>query len=420
MLWHYYGSEAYYSETLTLVKIIVLKRLAAIIILLIPLLLFGQRHTTTIQFDFYGDTLLLPVDRPDTTPTTTLLNDETVKKYAGYFAATYYQPLIDSLLQYKERNSLDDWIFYQLVRKTAEELSPKSNNYERYTVFKWFLLAHSGYDATLKIAESRLLFYVQTNDVIFNIPVYLKNGRQYVCLNYHDYGFFKVEQKLYPEIKMGYTGDSAFSYKVTRIPEGKHLEFIKKDLQFNYYESINNFTVKLNPSIQQMFANYPVVDYESYFNIPLSRQTYQSLIPALKKHVASMKTKKGVDFLMRFTRYAFLFEPDSNLYGREKRLSPEQTLLYRSSDCEDRAALFFYLVKEIYNLPMIVLSYPQHITIAVKLKKAVGKPIIYNGEEYTVAEPTSQSDDISLGKIPSSLKNVPFEIVYVYQPEKKL
>jgi len=419
MLWHYYGSKGYYAETLTLVKIIVLKRFAAITFLFIPILLFGQQHTTTIQFDFYGDTLLLPIERPDTTPVTTLLNDETVKKYAGYLGATHCQPLIDSLLQYKGRNNLDDWIYYQLIRKTAEELSPKSNNYERYTVFKWFLLSHSGYDATLKIADNRLLFYVQANDAIFNIPVYIKNGRQYVCLNYHDYGFFEVKQNEYPEIKMDYAGAKPFSYRVTQIPEGKHLEFIKKDLQFNYYESINNFTVKLNPSIQQLFANYPVVDYESYFNIPLSRQTYQSLIPALKKHMAGMKTKKGVDFLMRFTRYAFLFEPDSVIYGREKRLTPEQTLLYRSSDCEDRAALFFYLVKEIYNLPMIVLSYPQHISIAVKLKKSVGKPVIYNGEKYTVAEPTPQQEDMSLGKMLPSLKNTAFEIVYVYDPAKK-
>ncbi|MEI2740451.1 MAG: hypothetical protein V9F01_16890 [Chitinophagaceae bacterium] len=62
-------------------------------------------------------------------------------------------------------------------------------------------------------------------------------------------------------------------------------------------------------------------------------------------------------------------------------MSPEQTLLYEQSDCEDRAALFFCLVKEIYNLPMIVLAYPEHVTIAVKFNKPVGTPIIYNGHK---------------------------------------
>src|SRR5690606_36171241 len=97
----------------------------------------------------------------------------------------------------------------------------------------------------------------------------------------------------------------------------------------------------------------------------LSRETYNSLIPALKKTVKKMKPRNGVDYLMRFTRYAFLFAPDTEKFGNEKRLSPEQTLLYEESDCEDRAALFFYLVKEIYDLPMIVLAFPSHVTIAV-------------------------------------------------------
>jgi hypothetical protein len=397
-------------------------RYCAVILFVLLLLLHIKAHSQyrQLHFDFYGDTINMEINRADTTAITGRDAVKMVKEYEERFTTARYQLLADTLLQYKKNHQTDDWIYYQLIRKTAQEISPKQSNYERYTVLKWFLLTRSGYNATLKYGAGRLLFYVQTDDIIFNIPFYYKNNRQYVCLNYHDYGFFDMKDEQYEEINSGYNNDGApFSYKVTRIPEGKNSAYVDKELRFNYYESINHFTVKLNPSIQQMFANYPVVDYESYFNIPLSRQTYQSLIPALKKHTAGMKVKKGVDFLMRFTRYAFLFEPDSNVYGREKRLSPEQTLLYQASDCEDRAALFFFLVKEIYNLPMIVLSYPEHVTIAVQLKKPVGRPVIYNGKEYTVAEPTPQKDDIGLGKVLPSLEKTPFEVVYVYDPEAK-
>jgi len=326
----------------------------------------GQKHP--LKFDFNGDTINIGINHADTAAATGAPLQQLVKVYEERFVEAAYQSLADTLMQYKKNHLTDDWIYYQLIRKTAQEISPKQNNYERYTVLKWFLLTRSGYDATLKYGAGRLLFYVQTEDAIFNIPFYYKEGRQYVCLNYHDYGYFEIKQEKYEEIKTGYANTGkAFSYKVTRIPEGNNSAYIDRELRFNYYESISHFTVKLNPSIQQMFANYPVVDYESYFNIPLSRQTYQSLIPALKKHLAGRKVKKGVDFLMRFTRYAFLFEADSVAHGREKRLTPEQTLLYQASDCEDRAALFFYFVKEIYNLPMIVLSYPEHVTIAVQL-----------------------------------------------------
>ena len=129
-----------------------------------------------------------------------------------------------------------------------------------------------------------------------------------------------------------------------------------------------------------------------------------------------MNTKNGVDYLMRFTRYAFLFEKDSEVYGKEKRLSPEQTLLYEQSDCEDRAALFFSLVKEIYNLPMIVLAYPDHVTIAVKFNRPVGTPILYNGDKYSVCEPTPQKQDLAVGQLSRNLKKEPYEIVYAYSP----
>ena len=119
---------------------------------------------------------------------------------------------------------------------------------------------------------------------------------------------------------------------------------------------------------------------------------------------------------MRFTRYAFLFAPDREYFGTEKRLTPEQTLLYENSDCEDRAALFFYLVKEIYNLPMLVLTYPEHVTVAVKLDKPVGKPIVFNGEKYSVCEATPQQDDLAIGQIIPSLRKAKYEIAFAYRP----
>jgi hypothetical protein len=148
----------------------------------------------------------------------------------------------------------------------------------------------------------------------------------------------------------------------------------------------------------------------------MSSETYASLIPQLKENIRKMGTRQGVDYLMRFTRYAFLYQPDHDNFGKEKRLFAEQTLLYDGSDCEDRAALFFCLVKEIYHLPMIVLAYPDHVTIAVKFDKPIGTPIIYNGQRYTICEPTPQKEDVPIGKISKSLANTAYEVAYVYEP----
>lgn len=401
-----------------------MKMPAPILLFLLSLLLVtsasAQKPIPNIRFDFYGDTIELKYNYTPLVTVDSPLSDQSIKAFYKKINTTAYQEMIDSLKAYREEYKLDDWLFYQLIRRTAQYMSPKADDYIRYTLYKWFLLAKSGYNATLSISGDRLLFYVQSDENIYEIPYHTREGKQYVCLNYHDYGTIDFEKNQFTEVAINIPeAKKGFSYKITQLPNFRPQDYLEKDLQFSVYDNTYHFKVKLNRQIQTIFANYPVVDYESYFNIPLSHDTYSSLIPLLKKNIKGMSQRNGIDYLMRFTRYAFLFETDTENFGKEKRLTPEQTLLYEHSDCEDRAALLFYLVKEIYDLPMIVLSYPRHITIAVKLDKPVGTPIPYKGDIYTVCEPTPQKQDLQLGELLPSIKKIPYEIVYSYTPAKK-
>ncbi len=379
----------------------------------------AQNSIQTTRFEFFGDTIALefPTDFTDFTEP---LSDQSIQSFHDQISTVDYTPVIKALLFYKEQHQLDDWLYYQLIRKTAQQISPKKANYQRYTLYKWFFLTKSGYDAMLTICGNRLLFYAQSDENIYNIPYRKKDGKQYVCLNYHDYGMIDFEKNKFDEVAITVPGaQKSFSYKITRLPEFKPEDYKEKNLQFTFYQDLYQFKVKLNPEVKTIFANYPVVDYECYFNIPLSGETYSSLIPLLKKNIKGMSIKNGVDYLMHFTRNAFLFESDSEVFGNEKRLSPEQTLLYDQSDCDDRAALFFYLVKEIYNLPMIVLAYQKHVTIAVKFDKPVGKPIVYNGIKYSVCEPTPQKQDLRVGQLLPELRNSSYQVAYAYEPQHK-
>ncbi|MFT4094289.1 MAG: hypothetical protein QM640_11685 [Niabella sp.] len=300
----------------------------------------------TISFNFYG------------TPFSFIYNDENfvgfddanlseaaIRAFYRTISQKDYSALLAALNHYRQAKQPDDWFYYQLVRNTAEQISPKSQNYLRYTLYKWYFMLRSGYTPLLSIHNNLLLFYIQSNE--------------------------------------------------------------------NEY----HFKIKVNPKIKTLFANYPTVDYENYLNIPLSSDTYSSLIPALKKFLKGKTEKQGLDYLMQLTRYAFVFEPDTKQFGQEKRLTPEQTLLYENSDCEDRVIFFFSLVKEIYNLPMIVITYPQHVTIAVNFDKRGGTPIMYEGKPYYICEPTPQTEDLNIGQQSSKLKKENFEVVYSYLPK---
>lgn len=379
----------------------------------------GQQPGYYTSFDFYNDTFNLEVDSSIIVGNSTALTEQYINTCYEKVSKGRYMDIVNTLLTYKTRQQLNDWMYYQLIRKTAQAISPKKENYERYTFYKWFLLCKSGYDARLTIADNRIIFYVYNDEDISDIPFVMFENKKYMCLNHHDYAYADLNKvPPYGMISMP-EAKGAFSYKVTRMPDFKPEAYYEKQLQFSYKHKVYHFNVKLNPEVETIFANYPVVDFESYFNIPLSKETYGSLIPILKKNVKDMNQRKGIDYLMRFTRYSFLYEDDDKNFGKEKRLSPEETLFAKYSDCDDRAALFFYLVKEIYNLPMIALLYPTHITMAVQFDKPVGSPIFYNGKTYSVCEPTPQKEDLSIGQISTKLKNIPYKVVYAYDPPLK-
>lgn len=388
----------------------------------ILLLGYGSRQSLGQQpgsaVDFYGDTLQLSIDRASVPNFQGPPTQENVRAFYDQISATDYARVIAALQAYREKNSPDDWLYYQLIRRVAQYAAPKEENYLRYTLYKWFLLTKSGYGAMLSISGDRMLFYVQSDENIYDIPTRLHKGKQYICLNYHDYGgHIDFAKYRFEEVDLEVPGaGNAFSYRLTQLPQFHPQDYQEKDLAFNYHNTDYKFRVKLTPQVNKLLANYPVADYGLYFNTPMSSETYASLIPQLKKNTEDMSLRQGVDYLMRFTRYAFLYESDMKSFGKEKRLSPEQTLIYGQSDCEDRAALFFYLVKEIYHLPMIVLVFPQHVTIAVQFDKPVGTPILYQGRQYSVCEPTPQRKDLPIGKLPKELSAENYEVAYVYNP----
>ncbi|GGE43242.1 hypothetical protein EV200_101404 [Pedobacter psychrotolerans] len=377
----------------------------------------AQQHS----FDFYDGTFNFTADSSLSIAVSTTASLGEVKAFYNKISTGHYDELISNLKAYQNKQHLNDWIYYQLIRKVAEQISPKSENYFRYTLYKWFLLNKCGYDARLAVGNDQVIFYVKNDEDISDIPFFMIDHKKYMCLNYHDYGKLFKEADAYKPINIVIPeAKNQFSYKVTRMPDFKPEGYEDKNIEFSYKQKNYHFKLKINNEVQSIFKNYPVVDFESYFNIPLSRETYSSLIPTLKANLKKMDQKKGIDYLMRFTRYAFLYEDDGENFGKEKRNAPEQTLLSQYSDCDDRAALFFYLVKEIYNLPMVAVLYPEHLTIAVNLDKPVGNPLTYNGRQYSFCEPTPQFENLKIGQISSSLKHSKYEIVYAYEPKKAI
>ena len=388
-------------------------------LLVLGCLLIGssaRSQVRSVAFDCFGDSLTYVFPRPLVMDRTHPANEAEIEAYCRKIPENELEGLVQTLRRFRDEHQLDDWLYYQLVRRVAEQISPKASDYYLYTICKWYLLTRSGYDAILTFAGEKLLFFVRSDENIYNVPIRKEGNNTFVCLNYHDYGFnIDFSRTNFRKLDLPAGDAGAFSYRVSSLP-GVKGGTIEKELSFEYNRTNYSFRIKLNPKMAAYFRNYPVTDYEKHFNIPLSPDTYASLIPALRRKLKGLSTRDGVDFLMHFTRYSFLFRTDTDSYGGEKVFSPEMTLFNESSDCEDRVGLFYYLVREVYDLPMIVVAYPKHVSIAVHFDKAFGQTIEYKGKKFTICEPTPQADELALGQSIPSLSGAAYQIAFAYEP----
>ena len=333
---------------------------------------------------------------------------------------TYCSEIIPELSIIRNKLNLSDWHYYQLIRKVSQQILSKERDYWGYTYCKWFFLARSGFMPLLCTIDNKLLLYIQSNSSIYNIPIKIIDEKQYVCMNYHDYNHDIPIEKITPQpirSSLVENGDE-FNYMISTMPELPEEKYVNKTIEFTYKGETAKHDIKVFPEIKDYFINYPVTDYRFQFNIPFSKLTYTSLIPSLQLKLKDKTKEEGVEYIMFLVRNALGYEADSLMYGREKRFSPEETLASDWSDCEDHAGLFFSLVREVYNLPMIVLSYPDHINVAVNLEKSKGKTIMHNGKIYTVCEPTPQKKVLYLGQMEKKLSKQPYEVVYEYAPTR--
>lgn len=122
---------------------------------------------------------------------------------------------------------------------------------------------------------------------------------------------------------------------------------------------------------------------------------------------------ESINILLNFVQTAFDYKTDDEQFGREKYFYPEEVIAYPYSDCEDRSALFGWLVHKYLNLSVIGLQYSGHVATAVCLNDDVNisgaKYFNYRGAKYYVCDPTYVN--AKLGKEMSDFENITPKVI---------
>jgi len=94
-----------------------------------------------------------------------------------------------------------------------------------------------------------------------------------------------------------------------------------------------------------------------------------------------------MNFVLHFVQKSFEYQIDDQQFGREKVMFAQETLYFEKSDCEDRAILFSYLIKELFGVGVIGVKYKDHMTTALNVPME-GDLVRAGSRKFVVADPT--------------------------------
>ncbi len=295
--------------------------------------------------------------------------------------------LLHGLQTAKALLRLNDWLYLKLCRKALEKSYPDLSQAEQQAVLCW-TMARSGYDARLVYDASGVEMIVRCGEKVYNATsVFIHRGGESYLLPSSVGG-------------QGRTNQLQYYLDYAPNPRGKALSFafdswplmpsdtIRQTFRFTFEQSDYRLDLHLPTSLRPLLFDYPVVESGMYWQTPMSPYLRDQLSDQLAPLLAGRSERDALRLLLAFTRQAFSYQTDDTAYGFEKPFFAEEVFLHPHSDCEDRVALFYNLVRELLGFPMLVLEMPDHLTLAVAFEGGSGKYIRHRGKTYWVCDPT--------------------------------
>jgi hypothetical protein len=335
--------------------------------------------TSTAKFDFYGTPLNIkyPNDLIASSVSKSI-NEQAISDHFAKLSETPYSVVVNSLLEAKTELNLNDYALYLLTKQTTEKITKDANN----AVFlQWFLLMKLGYKAKIGYNESDLYLLIPSAHEIYekpsfmvdNIRFYLMNGKA-TSVNTYD--------KDFPEARQIFNLDLR---SPLNLKENNGL----RELKFTHAGKTHSMKIEYNKNLINFYNDYPVCDIRVYFDATVSSATKMSLAQYIKPLVKDLSEEEAAALLIKFVQTAFEYKTDAEQFKREKFFFSEELFHYPYSDCEDRAVLFAYLVREFLNLEVVGMAYNGHMATAVKFNENVSGDYFMRGsDKFIICDPT--------------------------------
>ena len=333
-----------------------------------------------INFDFFGTQIALNIPEGMDKARFYPQGKEGISLYFQSVALSPYEFLINNIKNISDDLNLNDWGKYMLIKKLSESIF---TNQDESRLLSWFLFNKLGYAVRVGLAKGHVVVMHYSKKTIYATPNYnIAKKKFYVVSNYAKGSAGKVFT-----YKQNYPGaDKALDLSMESLPKFVD-KTMQKTLHFKQYGERYSIKYKYNQNLIDFMSTYPQADYETFFNTPLDARSYRDIALELKKHIHAAQATVALNFVLNFVQNAFKYEVDSQQFGREKVMFAQETLYYDKSDCEDRAVLFAYLVKELFDISVIGVKYKDHMATALYIP-IEGDGVKAYSKKFIIADPT--------------------------------
>lgn len=376
---------------------------------------FLPEHSSvaTSTFPFYSELIELQYDPSMVINEPARIDNLVLRRLYRQLQSRNNELLYANLMQEKERLGLNDFLFFKLTQRSVERIY-QGRSERAQTMVLFYLLNRAGFDVRLTFRDQRLYLNVYSEDELFEVPIIRDGGRSYANISCLDGTCLGRRSLFISDLHPNKDRGRPFRFALREWPQLR-AQPVDKVIDFSYRGTEQELPVQFDQTIVDIMSDYPFLEEYCYLDTPLSPTLANSMLPQLRRWLSHLDQRQQLELLVSLTRSGFRYQEDIKYFGRSKPMVPEELFSYPYSDCEDRSALFFALVRDLIDLPMVVLAYEDHLSVAVASDAVPGEGFTYQGRRFVFCDPTGPANSSVIGHAPPGYENKKFRIIGQYK-----
>ncbi len=351
-------------------------------------------NSTNILLNFYGRQVSIHVD-PKLKMKSTGIEEKQVANYFTNISKCQDEThaLWGEIDNVVNEFGLNEWGYFCLLRTLSERMFTNVND---RVLFCFYMLRNEGGFKT-RLARGQ-------ESGALTLLIAIDNSKQvysYTYFRFNDDDSGKTQVKYYTVYGGGKASEAVYSYDYCKQDAEKRqmcLDFnnnlnmgqcdVKRTVKLT---KTDNITLPYNKAHMAYLDDVPMTVFPIYFQSPVAIEAQQVLQKKFNEMKNDYTPTQFIAMLLHFVQTGFDYKTDEEQFGYEKYFYPEEVIGYPYCDCEDRSAMFAWLVQKYTNAKVIGLQYEGHVATAVWFgddAEVKGDGFMYGGKKYYVCDPT--------------------------------